>query len=433
MYAFPLRSRIWNGYSTESRHRSNGGTSMTEYDTLISGDVWDAERGREEDKWIAVRDSTIEGVYDKKPGTATNEYEVDVVTPGLIDLHVHLVWDGSGDPVETLRKTSEQAQTLHAAAMARRNVEGGITTVRDIGSTHDIAISVRNAIQDGSIVGPRVYASGKTIIISGGHDPFWGIPSDGVDAVRSAVRQQRNKGADVIKISATGGVYGQAVGEDPGVSELSAEEVTAAVEEAHRFGIPVAVHAVGTDGIKNSVEAGVDTLEHGNLMDTETLERLIEKDIVYEPTLYIYKTVAEGGDGIPEYAHENAQRVSKRHWEVFEEALERGARITAGSDAGSPNIPHPALHHELDCLVAGGMTEKEALTAATKTPADEIGRSELGVLEQGTPADIVGFDTDPLTDIGATESPSVVLKDGTLIRDRTSQRNADVEMPDLTS
>jgi imidazolonepropionase-like amidohydrolase len=301
--------------------------------------------------------------------------------------------------------------------MAREQVEGGVTTIRDLGSTHDIAINVAAAARRGDITGPRIYASGKTIIITGGHDPFWGVPSDGVGAVRSSVRQQRDKGADLIKISATGGVYGQAIGEDPGMSELSREEVMAAVEEAHRFNLPVAVHAVGTEGIANSVDAGVDTLEHGNLMTSETLEKLVKKNIAYEPTLYIYKTVAEGGENIPEYAHENAMGVSERHWEVFEEALNSDAKIIAGSDAGSPDIPHPALHHELECLVEGGMTEGEALRAATSTPAEELDRPELGILEPGTPADIVGFDDDPLTDIGVTGSPSVVIADGELVHD----------------
>lgn len=390
---------------------------MTEYELLLRGDLWDAKRGREDDMWVAVDDGVIEGIYETKPGSADQEKEVELLTPGLIDLHVHLVWDGSSDPVATLRRQSEQEQTIHAVAMARAQIEGGVTTIRDLGSTHDIAINVAAASRRGEIPGPRIHASGQTVIISGGHDPFWGIPSDGVDAVRSTVRQQRDKGADVIKISATGGVYGQAIGEDPGMSELSREEVMAAVEEAHRFDLPVAVHAVGTEGIANSVDAGVDTLEHGNLMTSESLEKLVEKDIAYEPTLYIYKTVADGGENIPEYAHENAQRVSERHWEVFEEALDSDVRIIAGSDAGSPEIPHPALHHELDCLVQGGMTEEEALTAATSTPAEELGRPELGVLEPGTPADIVGFDDDPLSDIEATGSPSVVVADGALMRD----------------
>lgn len=389
---------------------------MSDYDVLLHGDLWDARRGRQSDKWLAVDEGVIEEIYDEQPGSATHEREVGLLTPGLIDLHVHLVWDGSGDPVATLESTSEQEQTIHAVAMAREQVEGGITTIRDLGSTHDIAISVAAAARRGSITGPRIYASGKTVIISGGHDPFWGVPSDGVDAVRASVRQQRDKGADLIKMSATGGVYGQAIGEDPGTSELSLEELTAAVEEAHRFDLPVAVHAVGTEGIENSIAAGVDTLEHGNLMASESLEEMVAKDIAYEPTLYIYKTVAEGSEGIPEYAHENAMRLSERHWEVFEEALESDVRITAGSDAGSPDIPHPALHHELGCLVEGGMTEQEALTAATLTPADELDRPELGVLEAGTPADVVGFDDDPLSDIGVTGSPSVVVAAGELVR-----------------
>jgi imidazolonepropionase-like amidohydrolase len=390
---------------------------MSDYDVLLHGDLWDADRGRQGGKWLAIDDGVIEGIYDKKPGSATREDTVELITPGLIDLHVHLVWDGSGDPVATLRRQSEQEQTIHAVAMAQAQVEGGVTTVRDLGSTHDIAISVAAAARNGDIVAPRVYASGKTVIISGGHDPFWGIPSDGVDAVRSTVRQQRDKGADLIKISATGGVYGQAIGEDPGMSELSAEEIEAAVTEAHRFDLPVAVHAVGTQGIADSVAAGVDTLEHGNLMTSETLDKMVEKDIAYEPTLYIYQTVAEGGEGIPKYAHENALGVHERHWEVFEEALKTDVRITAGSDAGSPNIPHPALHHELRCLVNGGMTQEEALTAATKTPADEIERPSLGVLSPGSPADVIGFDADPLSDIDVAGSPSVVVADGEVVRD----------------
>jgi imidazolonepropionase-like amidohydrolase len=365
--------------------------------------------------WLAVEDNSIEDVYESKPGSATEEKELELITPGLIDLHVHLVWDGSGDPVDTLRSQSEQEQTLHAAAMAREQVTGGVTTVRDLGSTHDIAISVANAVEYGKLTGPRIFASGQTVIISGGHDPFWGIASDGVDAVRSTVRKQRNKGADLIKISATGGVYGQAVGEDPGMSELSREEVFAIVEEAHRFDLPVAVHAVGTEGIDNAIDAGVDTLEHGNLMASESLEKMVEKDIVYEPTLFIYKTVAEGGKGIPDYAHKNAKRVAERHWEVFDEAIDSDVRITAGSDAGSPNIPHPALHHELECLVKGGMTEEEALTAATLTPAEELNRPGLGVLSPGTPADIVGFNDDPLSNISVTGSPKVVVVNGDVV------------------
>jgi len=341
---------------------------VSEYDLLLHGDLWDAEHGRREATWLAIRKDQIEGVYDDKPGPAATERHVDVLTPGLMDLHVHLVWDGSGDPVATLRDQSEQEQTVQAVANARAQLQGeGVTTARDLGSTHDIAISVAAAVRRGDVPGPRVYASGRTVIISGGHDPFWGIPSDGVDAVRTTVRRLRNNGAHLIKVSATGGVYGQAIGEDPGTSELSRKELTTIVEEADRFGLPVAAHAVGTEGIANAVAAGVDTIEHGNLMYEETLDRMEEQDIAYEPTLYIYRYIAQADTGVPEYARENAKRVYEHHWEVFENALASDVRILAGSDAGSPDLPHPGLHRELACLVEGGMTEAEALAAATTT------------------------------------------------------------------
>jgi imidazolonepropionase-like amidohydrolase len=145
---------------------------VSEYDLLLHGDLWDAEHGRREATWLAIRKDQIEGVYDDKPGPAATERHVDVLTPGLMDLHVHLVWDGSGDPVATLRDQSEQEQTVQAVANARAQLQGGVTTVRDLGSTHDIAISVAAAVRRGDVPGPRVYASGRTVIISGGHDPF---------------------------------------------------------------------------------------------------------------------------------------------------------------------------------------------------------------------------------------------------------------------
>lgn len=391
---------------------------MTEFDVLLHGDVWDGERGRRADRWIAVRDGRIEGVYDSKPGTATEERTCGLFTPGLIDMHVHLVWDGTGDPVATLREESDQELVVRAVENARTQLRNGITTVRDLGSTNDVAITVAAAVRRGRIRGPSIRASGRTIIISGGHDPFWGIESDGTGAVRRSVRVLRNAGADLIKVSASGGVYGQAVGEDPGTAELSRDELEAIVDEADRFGLPVAAHAVGTEGIANAVAAGVDTIEHGNLMADDDLETLIERDIAYDPTLYVYREIAlEDGDA-PAYARENARGVHERHWETARKAISRGARIVAGSDAGSPGTPHPSLHRELACLVEAGLDETGALTAATLAPARELDREELGVLAPGTPADIVGFRGDPTSDISATESPALVVKSGTLVTGR---------------
>lgn len=385
---------------------------MTEFDMLLRGDIWDAERGREAGQWVAIQDGKIEGIYETRPGSAAIEDEYTVITPGLIDMHVHLVWDGGPDPVATLRQESTQQLVVRAIENARTQLEHGVTTVRDLGSVNDIAVTVGQAVRHGRVKGPRVIASGRTIIITNGHDPFWGLESDGVDACRAGVREIRGEGADLIKVSATGGVYGQAIGEDPGNAELSRGELRAIVDEAGRFGLPVAAHAVGADGIANAVTAGVSTLEHGNLMTDDTLDALIEQDIAYDPTLYVYREIARDAGDAPAYARENAQRVVDRHWTVFEMAIQRDARILAGSDAGSPGTPHPSVHRELRCLVEGGMTANEALMAATATNAQELGRPGLGTLEPGTPADVIGFSGDPFDNFDEIDSVSTVVSRG---------------------
>jgi len=386
---------------------------VPEFDLLCHGDVWDAVDGRRADRWLAIRDGEIVEEYAERPGDGPVR-EAALFTPGLIDMHVHLVWDGSDDPAATLRTESTVERTVRAADNARRTLRGGVTTVRDLGSPADIAVTVGQAVQAGRLAGPRIVASGRTIIITAGHDPFWGIESDGPEACRQAVRQVRGAGAEVVKVSATGGVYGQETGEDPGAAELSLSELEAVVDEADRFDLPVAAHAVGRQGIRNAVEAGVDTVEHGNLMDDATLAMLTDAEIAYDPTLYVYREIAAGN--VPAYAQANARRVVDRHWEVFATALESDARILAGSDAGAPGTPHQSIHRELACLVEGGMSEKQALEAATLAAARELDSPELGTLAIDTPADIVGFGVDPLADIEATGSPSVVVKDGELVQ-----------------
>lgn len=397
-------------------------TTDQSFDVLLHGNVWDAAEGRRPDHWVGVSDGRVAHVGPKRPPEADSTgdgppvHAVETVTPGLVDSHVHLVWDGSDDPVATLRTESEQDLVVRAVENALATLRGGITTVRDLGSVADVAITVGQAVEAGRLPGPRVIASGRTIVITDGHDPFWGVFSDGPAACRRAVRELRGAGADCIKVSATGGVYGQAVGEDPGVAELSREELTAIVDEATRFDLPVAAHAVGTDGVRNAVEAGVDTVEHGNLATDETLGRMAETDVAYDPTLYVYRRIAESGDA-PGYAQANAERVVERHWEVAAEAIARDdVRVLAGSDAGSPGTPHPSLHRELACLVEAGASPSAALAAATATPADELGRAGLGVVREGTPADLVGFDGDPLSDIEVTAEPTVVVSRGRIVR-----------------
>jgi len=389
---------------------------MVTYDLLIKGDVWDARNGERPSHWLAVQGGTIVEVTPEKPGEGFVERTTEVITPGLCDMHAHLVWDGSADPVQTLRSESEQKTTLRAVRNAHKQLRGGVTTIRDVGSINDIAITISQAIDNGWITGPRTYASGRSIIISGGHDPFWGIESDGPEACRQAVRQLRSAGADLIKLSATGGVYGQAVGEDPGAAELSVKELRVIVEEAHRFDMDVAAHAVGREGIANAIEVGVDTLEHGNQLDPELIETLAGSSTTYDPTLYVYAQIAAGGNGnIPEYAQQNAKRVYEQHAEAFRTAQHSDIPLLAGSDAGSPDVPHPGLHLELRQMVQEGMEPPAALEAATFAPAKELGRPELGVIEAGTTADVVTYAADPRSDITTVASPTDVIKDGEII------------------
>lgn len=398
---------------------------MGQPDLVLHGAVWDAKNGYKPSQWVTVSDGILTDISSTRLDTSHHIHEVPFIMPGLIDMHVHLVWDGTDDPVASLREQSTQETVVVAVENARKELLGGVTTVRDLGSTDDIAITLASAVQQGQIASsPRIGASGQTIIISGGHDPFWGIEVDGTDAVQSAVRKQRSKGADLIKVSATGGVYGQAIGEEPGTSELSFEELNTIVDEADRFDLQVAAHAVGTDGIRNAVDSGVSTVEHGNLMDEQALETMVEEDIALVPTLFTYRNIAFN-DAIPDYARTNAQGVYEQHLESYQNALDAGVRVLAGSDAGSPELPHPSLHRELDCMVTYGLDATDALTSATLLPAEQLDRPELGVLEPGTPADIVAFESDPRDDITVTAHPSLVMKEGTVYR---TEKESCVEM-----
>ena len=197
-------------------------------------------------------------------------------TPGLIDLHTHLIWSAGDDPVKTVEDEGPQLSLLRAAHNARLTLNQGITCVRDLGSNDDATIALAKSIERGYVPGPRVISAGCTIIMTGGHDPFWGIAADGPFELVKAVRNQIRKGARVIKISATGGVYGRQEGEEVGTSELTCEEIRAICQEAHRFGLKVAAHAISEEGIRNCIEAGVDTIEHGHFLTQEMMLRMKE-------------------------------------------------------------------------------------------------------------------------------------------------------------
>lgn len=335
------------------------------------------------------------------------------VVPGLIDAHVHLVWSGGTDPVGLVDREGKHLTLLRAASHAREQLLAGITTVRDLGSNWDLAIHVARAIDRGVLEGPTVIASGRTVIMTGGHDAFWGLPCDGTDAVVRGVRTQVAAGAGVIKTASTGGVYGQSDGEDVGASELTYQELSALTDEAHRRGRRAAVHALGTEGIRNAVLAGVDTVEHGVLLTEDIVAAMAQRGTVLCPTTAVYRRMADGD--APAYAVAKARDVVAAHRASVLMALEAGIDIIAGTDAGAPGMPHPSLVDEIETLVAYGLTPLDALQAATSRAATALGLPHRGRIAVGAPADLMVVDGNPLADVGVLRRCWAVVKDQRLV------------------
>ena len=337
--------------------------------------------------------------------------------PGLIDWHVHLVWSGSADPVAAVDADGQHLTTIRATANSRAELGGGVTTVCDLGGNWDIPISLSRAVARGYFEGPRIVAAGQTVVITGGHDGFWGIPSDGPDAVVRTVRRQVSLGAGVIKVSATGGAYGRPEGEEIGQCELTYEELSAAAVESHRFGLKAAAHALGTEGIRNAVRAGIDVIHHGNFLDEETVGEMKQRHTFFCPTLLTYRTLAEGTEGgIPAYAVQKAQRTVRAHRESFRMALEAGIQIVAGTDAGSPRIPHPVIIPELQLMREYGMPTEQVLRSATSIAAQALGQADrFGTVEQGRCADLLVLERNPLEDLTNLRQVRYIVRSGRVI------------------
>ncbi len=286
--------------------------------------------------------------------------------PGLIDLHVHLTWSAGPDPATTLALETGEQTILRAVGHALAHLRAGVTTVRDLGSVNDMAIRVAQAVDAGWIEGPRIVAAGRTVIMTGGHDPFWGLMVDGPQEALKAVRTQRFAGAEVIKVSATGGAYGRPTGEALDDVELLPEELQAITTEAHRFGLKVSAHAIGEQGITNCLEAGIDTIEHGQYLTDDQAARMAETGTALVPTLFVYRQLAES-QGIPQYARRKARMLLDRHTRAVTSALRAGVPIGSGTDAGSPNTPHPCLVAELKWLVEVGLSPNQGLSSAKAT------------------------------------------------------------------
>jgi imidazolonepropionase-like amidohydrolase len=337
--------------------------------------------------------------------------------PGLINAHIHLLMnDQQGDSFEHLRRTPLAAVALEGVARARRMLEAGITTARDLGGYEYIELPLRDAFARGDFPGPRLLCAGKIVTMTGGHGWPIGREADGPDEVRKAVREQLRAGADVIKLMATGGVLTPGV--EPGATQLEEAELRAGIEEAHKAGRRTASHAQGTAGVKNALRAGVDTIEHGIFLDDEAIALMVERGVVFVPTLAAPWQIVQAGEarGVPAYAVEKSRRVMDAHFRSFAAAHAAGVIIAAGNDGGTPFNPAEDLVTELRLMVEHGMTPAAALATAGSGSARALGLDDqIGVIAPGKQADLLVLDGDPLADITALARPWLVLKAGRVV------------------
>src|SRR5437763_11763839 len=318
--------------------------------------------------------------------------------PGLIDMHTHLTMDlnslgYSGLGISTAR------EALHGARNARRTLEAGFTTVRNVGANDYSDIALRDAINDGDVIGPRIVASGPALSIAGGHCDSNLLPpafhfqaggvADGIEAVQHKVREVIKYGADVIKVCATGGVLSK--GDDPNASQFTHEEMKAIVADAHRLGRRVAAHAHGAQGILWASEAGVDSIEHGSYINDEDIAEMKKNGTYLVPTLYLEDWQVEKGS-LPPFYHQKMVDVSAVAKSNIKRAVQAGVKVALGTDAAV--YPHGLNAHELDVYVNQlGMTPIAALQSATINAADLMGWSaKTGTLEAGKWVDIIAVD-----------------------------------------
>jgi imidazolonepropionase-like amidohydrolase len=397
---------------------------------IRAGRVIDVANGRVlENQVIIVRGDRIEtvGAATAAPiptDAKTLDLSAYTVLPGLIDTHTHITADPTLPPYHGYGVSHPRA-ALKGAANAKATLLAGVTTIRDVGSSAFTDVALRDAINDGDVIGPRVLASGPALGITGGHcDDNMLAPeyehqsegvADGVEGVRRMVRRNVKYGVDVIKYCGTGGVFSK--GTKLGAQQYTAEEVAALIDEAHMHGRRVAVHAHGADGIKTALKAGVDTVEHASLIDDEGLQ-LAKKSGAYL-SMDIYNTEYTQSEGpkrgeLEEFLRKDRE-VAEIQRENFRKAVKLGIKMTLGTDTGVHR--HGDSPKQLAVMIRYGMTPAQAIQAATINGADALGlKGQVGALAAGHYADIIAVKADPLADVRVLEKVQFVMKGGEIYK-----------------
>ncbi len=410
------------------------------YTLIHNGTLIDGNGGQPlEDAAVLIEDNRIRSVGAMRSITLpdANVQHVSVhggyILPGLIDTHVHIMLEFEGIPKALT--TPFSLNFYKAIAYMRRTIEAGITTVRDAGGAD---LGVKQAVEQGLILGPRMQISITALTITGGHGDGWqasdntfklftpypGNPSgicDGVEEVRKKVREVLRAGAEVVKVHATGGVMSPT--DHPEFTQFSPEELDVIVREAaYRRGVKVMAHAQGAEGIKNAVRAGIHSIEHGIFLDDEAIELMLKHGTFLVPTLLAPVSVveiAESKGTMPEYGVRKAKETIEIHRDSIARAYAAGVTIAMGTDAGV--MPHGTNLRELGLMRSIGMSPMETIVATTKVAAKCLGWDDrIGTLDAGKLADVVVSRVDPLADIRALENTNnivLVMKDGQIVKD----------------
>ena len=408
--------------------------------TVDCGRLLDVRTGAWRDKVsIVIEDGKVKSIGPMTPGAGHIDLSQHACLPGFMDMHVHLTGE-TQKQVDMMRESmtlNPADHALRAVGMAERTLLAGFTTVRDLGSNEGVNVALKRAIDSGMVKGPRMFTAGKSIATTGGHaDPTNSLsqrytravgnpgPAEGVvnsvDDARQAVRFRYKEGADLIKVTATGGVLSQARNsQNP---QYSDEELRAIVVAAKDYGFRVAAHAHGTEGIKRALRAGVDSIEHGTYMDDEAIALFKKSGAWFVPTISAGRFVADKAKDADYYSplvRPKAAAVGPLIQATFGRAYKAGVKIAFGTDAGV--FPHGQNAGEFVLMVEAGMPPLEAIRSATLSAAallDQTGR--LGAVEPGYAADIVAVSGDPLKDIAVLQQVKFVMKDGVVYKSPSS-------------
>lgn len=386
---------------------------------------------------IVVRGERIESIGASQAPAEAKVVDLTSLTclPGLMDLHAHITINPETLSGSDLDRTSA-ARALDGLHNAQVMLQAGFTTLRDPGSSdrYYSTVDLRNTIASGKVIGPRLFVAPHALSPTGGHGDINDLAADlhidipgrvvnGVDEIRRTIREEVKFGADWIKVMATGGVM--SVGDNPHHSAYTDEELRAAVDETHRLGRRITVHAIGTEGIKAAVKAGVDSVEHGMLLDEETIALMKRQGTWLIPTIHVLNYVVDNGPamGFPADSVAKGRALREQRDKHLRRAFASGIKVAFGSDT---IFPHGEAVREFAELVRLGLSPAEAVRAATINAAQVLGvADELGTLERGKFADIVAVSANPLEDIRTLEQVRFVMKGGQIVRAGTPAPAAD--------